>query len=121
VVSGVPAIALATLTGLAFRERSQHRGALALISLAVLVALVVGAAVAAKRQSTGTPMMHGIITTLAATILLTAIRFIWHALDGTRTPVSFAAAMSNLLLAIVCGMIGGVVGGRRRRSPATGR
>jgi putative membrane protein (TIGR04086 family) len=120
VVSGGSATALAIVAGLAFRERSQHRGALTLVSLAVLVALVVGAAIAAKAQPTGTPMMHGILTALIVTVLLTAIRLIWHAFDDTRTPVSFASVVSNLLLAIVCGMIGGVIGGRRRRSPATG-
>jgi putative membrane protein (TIGR04086 family) len=104
---------------MAFRERSQHRGALTLVSLAVLGVLVTGAAIAAKGQSTGTPMMHGIVTTLAVAVLLTAIRFLWHAFDSTRTPLSFTSVLSNLLLAIVCGTIGGLIGGRRRQSPAT--
>jgi putative membrane protein (TIGR04086 family) len=121
VVSGSLAVALAVVSGLIWRQRnaSEHRGALTLVSLAVLVVLAAGAYIAAKRQTTGTPMMHGIITSIAVVALLTIVRVLWNAFDNTRTPLSFASVVSNLLLAIVCGIVGGVIGGRHGRSPAT--
>jgi putative membrane protein (TIGR04086 family) len=94
----------------------QNRGAVAFFTVLVLAALVIGAAIAARRQQRGTPFLHGIVTSAAVVVLLAVVRIARRAVAGHGPGLS---VMSNLLLGIVCGIIGGLIGGRRGRSPAT--
>lgn len=87
-------------------------------SLAVLGGLVLGAYVAGREQRTGTPMAHGLVTTVVLWLALTVIRFVRLMVDGDA--VEWSPVLSNLLLSLVCGVVGGLLGGRRaaRRSEA---
>jgi putative membrane protein (TIGR04086 family) len=91
----------------------QNRGAVAVFSVLVLAALVIGAAIAARRQTRGTPFLHGIVTTAIVVIVLALVRVVRRAIQGHGPGLS---VMSNLLLGIVCGIVGGLIGGRRGRS-----
>jgi putative membrane protein (TIGR04086 family) len=96
----------------------QNRGAVAFFTVLVLGALVVGAAIAARRQQRGTPFLHGIVASAIVVIVLALVRVVRRAIQGHGPGLS---VMSNLLLGIVCGIVGGLIGGRRGRSPASDR
>jgi putative membrane protein (TIGR04086 family) len=82
--------------------------AVLLSSLAVLIGLATGAAVAAATQDRGLPLAHGTVAAVGALLVVTLVSFLVG--DG----VGAAKLVSNLLLTIIMGMVGGIVGGRLR-------
>jgi putative membrane protein (TIGR04086 family) len=83
-----------------------------LFSLAVLVGLGAGAFVAARAQHQGTPLAHGLVAALAAFAVVTVVSVVGRALRGDS--LGLDAVVSNLLLTLVVGSIGGLLGGRAR-------
>lgn len=85
-------------------------------SLAVLVALGVGAFVAARDQRQGTPLMHGIV---AAAVVFSALELLRVVRLTVRdADLEWSTVLSNAMLTLLAGIVGGVVGGRanaRRR------
>jgi putative membrane protein (TIGR04086 family) len=91
-------------------EPGESRPLLVVFSLLVLAGLVIGAAVAARWQRTGTPLTHGLVTTVVVWAGLTVIRLVRLAWSGDG--LDLAASVSNLLLSLVAGAVGGLIGGR---------
>jgi putative membrane protein (TIGR04086 family) len=83
-----------------------------LFSLVVLVALGGGAFVAARTQHQGTPLAHGLVVALGAFVVVTVISIVGRAVRGDS--LALDTVVSNLLLALVVGSIGGLLGGRAR-------
>jgi putative membrane protein (TIGR04086 family) len=87
-------------------------GLVGLFSVLTLLGLVLGAAVAARRQDLGLPLAHGLVTTLVLFVVLQVIRLTRRAVAGDD--LELAKAFSNLLLCLATGTIGGLAGGRLR-------
>jgi putative membrane protein (TIGR04086 family) len=85
-----------------------------LFSLAVLVGLGAGSFVAARRQHQGTPLAHGLVVALIAFVVVSVISMVGRALRGDS--LGLDTVVSNLLLTLVVGSIGGLLGGRARKS-----
>jgi putative membrane protein (TIGR04086 family) len=83
-----------------------------LFSLAVLVALGAGAFVAARRQHQGTPLAHGLVVALISFVVVTVVSVVGRALRGDS--LGLDTIVSNLLLTLLVGSIGGLLGGRAR-------
>lgn len=83
-----------------------------LFSLAVLVALGGGAYVAARRQHQGTPLAHGLVVALLAFVVVTVVSVVGRAVRGDS--LGLDTVVSNLLLTLLVGSIGGLLGGRAR-------
>jgi putative membrane protein (TIGR04086 family) len=83
------------------------------LTIGILLALVGGAAVAAARQSRGLPSTHGLVTSLSAVAVVQLVSTIrrWIAAD----PVSAWKMLSNGLLALIAGVLGGLIGSRMSR------
>ena len=83
-------------------------GVLALFTLLVLVALVLGAGVAAWRQRVGRPLSHGIATALVTFGVVQAVGIV-RRLVGSD-PVRWGRIASSGLLSLVAGSLGGLLG-----------
>jgi putative membrane protein (TIGR04086 family) len=83
-----------------------------LFGLAVLAGLGGGAYVAARRQHQGTPLAHGMVVALAAFVVVTVISVVGRAVQGDS--LGFDSVVSNLLLTLLAGSVGGLLGGRAR-------
>jgi putative membrane protein (TIGR04086 family) len=92
-------------------DPGQRRPIVYVFTVVVLAGLVAGAFVAGHAQRTGTPMAHGIVTTLSVWLVLTVIRVVRLAIDNDS--IEWAPIVSNLLLSLIAGTIGGLLGGRR--------
>ena len=83
-----------------------------LFSLGVLLGLGAGSFVAARRQHQGTPLAHGLVVALIAFVVVTVISVVGRAIRGDS--LGLDTVVSNLLLTLVVGSIGGLLGGRAR-------
>jgi hypothetical protein len=104
------AVPVAIVGGVLYHQ--GHRGAANLLGFVALVAVAIGAGRAARAQHQGTPLAHGLLTALALWVVLQAIRLAVRAIG--HDPLQPAKAFSNLLLALVAGLIGALVAARRR-------
>jgi putative membrane protein (TIGR04086 family) len=83
------------------------------LTAGVLLALVGGAALAAARQQRGLPSTHGLVTSLAAVAVVQLISSIRRMI--VDDPLSGWKVLSNTLLALIAGVIGGLAGSRWSR------
>jgi hypothetical protein len=82
-----------------------------LLVMVALVGLIVGGARAARVQQRGTPLRHGIVTAVGVYLVVQAIGVLRRAVDPDLD-VGWARIASNVVLAALCGTMGGVIGGR---------
>jgi hypothetical protein len=90
--------------------------------LLALVCLVVGAARAARVETVGTPLAHGIVVAVGVFVVVQAFGVIRRSIDPDDT-VSWGRIVSNIVLSVLCGTLGGLIGSRltRGRSGPHGR
>ncbi len=93
-------------------ERQPIRRCVSLLAIVVLVGLVVGATVAARRQQIDAPLVHGIVTAIVTFVLVQGIGVLRR--FATSEDVSWSRILSSALLSMVAGTIGGLIGGRLR-------
>ena len=105
------AAAIAVPVALAYWLFDDVQGVLALFTLLVLAGLVIGSAVAGSRQRTGAPLAHGLLTSLVVFGVLTLVRVARLLLGGDGAGGRWL--VSNLLLSLIAGTVGGLIGGRR--------
>jgi putative membrane protein (TIGR04086 family) len=111
-VAGAVAVPVALLSSIIVGNDPDNRrtGPAALFTVMVLVALVLGARVAATHQSRNTPLTHGLVTALVVVVLLAVIRIIRLAMDGEGPG---GGIIGNVILGLICGLVGGLLGSRR--------
>lgn len=85
---------------------------LGLFTVLVLIALVLGAGVAAWRQERGRPLSHGIATTLATFAVVQSVGVLRRALASDD--IRWGRIASSALLSLVAGLVGGMLGGVMR-------
>lgn len=85
------------------------RSVLALFTFLVLIALLMGGAIAAWRQNVGRPLTHGIATALVTFAAVQAIGILRRAIGGDD--IRWGRILSTALLTLIVGTIGGLVGG----------
>ena len=84
------------------------RGALALFSVLVLAALVLGGGVAAWRQRLGRPLSHGIATALVTFTVVQAVGIVRRLAAGDD--IRWSRIVSSALLSLMAGTLGGLLG-----------
>lgn len=105
----------AALIGQALDDSSSSNNpstTVSLLAILVLVGLVVGATVAARRQTLDAPLVHGIVTAIVTFVLVQGIGVLRR--FATSEDVSWSRILSSALLSMVAGTVGGLVGGRLR-------
>lgn len=105
------AIAIAVPAGLLASALDEDSALIVPLSLVVLVGLVFGASVSAQRQDRGLPMAHGLVTSVVAVAVAQALGIVRRIASGDD--VRAGRIVSNFLLAIIAGTIGGLIGSRR--------
>ncbi|HEX9258406.1 MAG TPA: hypothetical protein VF855_02640 [Acidimicrobiales bacterium] len=88
----------------------DNRGVLAVFTVIVLGGLVAGSALAAMRQQVGLPLAHGLVSALTVFGVLQVVRLV--RLVASDNDIRWNAVLSNLLLSIIAGTVGGLVGTR---------
>ena len=83
-----------------------------LLAILVLAGLVVGATVAARRQTLDAPLVHGIVTAIVTFVLVQGVGILRR--FATSEDVSWSRILSSALLSMVAGTVGGLIGGRLR-------
>ena len=83
----------------------------AVLSLAIMAALVAGAAHAAELQQVGQPLTHGICAALGAMVVAQVIGLVNRAVTGHD--IEAGRIVSNVLLTLIAGTVGGLIGSRR--------
>lgn len=86
-----------------------------LASVVILLGLAAGGAVAAARQTFGTPLTHGIVAALLTFAVIQGAGVVRRLAVGEQ--VGWAGIVSSAILTALAGMVGGLVGGRVRRPP----
>jgi hypothetical protein len=85
------------------------RSLLALFTFLVLIALLMGAGVAAWRQMLGRPLSHGIVTALFTFAAVQAIGIVRRVIGGDD--IRWGRILSSALLTLMVGTLGGLLGG----------
>ena len=93
-------------------------GGVGVLAVVVLVGLTWGATSAARRQRRGMPLTHGIVTAVGVFVVVQAIGVVRRTIAGDE--VTWSRIASSLLLSVLAGLLGGVIGSRLSRLPATG-
>ena len=98
-------------------EDATSNGWVSILALVVLLGLVIGAAVAAARQRTGTPLTHGILTAVGVFVVVQVIGILRRTLadDG----ITWSRIASSFLLSLMAGVVGGLIGSRANRIQAS--
>jgi putative membrane protein (TIGR04086 family) len=104
VVFAAPFLVIASILGSGDRQSSY---ALPLI-LVALLGFVIGAGVAAWRQTTGTPLMHGIATSGGTFLVIQGAFVIVNLIRGAD--VHWLSIFFTLTVTVIAGMIGGLLG-----------
>jgi putative membrane protein (TIGR04086 family) len=107
-VAAAIAVPVAIVANLVVDDNKTHSGWIALMSLAVLVGLGVGAAVAAREQQNGTPLTHGIVCALAVFVAVNAFGIVRRSIAGDD--IRWGRIASTAVLAVVAGTVGGMIG-----------
>ncbi len=106
-VIGAVAVPLAVIGRLAFDEGESNALA-SLLAMVTLTMFVIGAGVAAWRQSKGTPLSHGLVTSVGMFIVVQLIFAVIRLLGGNSLNVG--RIMVSLTLTVLAGLIGGFLG-----------
>jgi putative membrane protein (TIGR04086 family) len=110
-VAAAIAVPVTVVANLAVDDNDRHSGWIALLSLAVLVGLAAGAAVAARRQQNGTPLTHGILCALVVFVAVNTFGIVRRPIAGDD--IRWGRIASTAVLAVVAGTVGGAVGAVR--------
>jgi hypothetical protein len=86
-----------------------------LASIVILLGLAAGGAVAAARQTRGTPLTYGISAALVTFAVIQGVGVVRRLVAGDE--IGWAGIISSAILTALAGMVGGLVGGRVRRPP----
>lgn len=86
-----------------------------LLSFGAAVGFFLGAGVAARHQTKGTPLSHGIVTASVAYIVPQTVLVI---VKLARGDVRWSGVLFNLTVAVVMGVLGGLAGSMTRRAGA---
>jgi putative membrane protein (TIGR04086 family) len=116
VAAGI-SVPVTIVANLAVDESEQHSGWITLLSLAVLVGLMVGGAVAARRQQSGTPLTHGIVSALIVFVAVNAFGIVRRSIAGDD--IRWGRIASTAVLAVVAGTVGGLFGAVRHDGQMT--
>ncbi len=88
--------------------RDDRKGLAAVLAVLALGGLFVGAGVAAWKQTRGTPLTHGIVTSVGVFIAIQAIGIVRRLIAGD--PLHGGRIASSLVLSAFAGVLGGLVG-----------
>jgi putative membrane protein (TIGR04086 family) len=105
----------AALIGQALDDSSSSDSpstAVSLLAIAVLAGLVIGATVAARRQTLDAPLVHGMVTAIVTFVLVQGAGVLRR--FASSEDVSWSRILSSALLSMVAGTVGGLIGGRLR-------
>jgi hypothetical protein len=80
----------------------------ALLVTAVVASLVLGAGVAAWRQTAGRPLTHALVTALATFAVIQAVGIVRRLVVGD--PVHWSRIVSSAVVSLAAGLIGGMLG-----------
>lgn len=108
------AVPLAFIAWVSGAQSSMKSGGSIALSLGALAALFVAAFVAARAQSSGRPLTHGLVAALGVFALVVVIRLFRVVVSGEQLEIT--RLTSNLLLTLIIGSIGSMLGGRARSS-----
>ncbi len=97
-------------------DDSSRSSWVSLFAFLVLVGLVLGAGVAAWRQSLDAPLTHGIVTAMGVFVVVQLVGIARHLVTGTAT--RWGVVLSSLLLSLIAGTVGGLLGSFLRRNGA---
>jgi putative membrane protein (TIGR04086 family) len=116
-VAAAIAVPVAVVAAFTLDDSERHSAWVALLSVAVLIGLVVGAAVAARQQRNGTPLTHGIVSALAVFVAVNGFGVVRRAVAGDD--IRWARIASTAVLAVVAGAVGGMIGAFRHDTRIT--
>ena len=116
-VAAAIAVPVAIVANVVVDDNKTHSGWIALLSLAVLVGLAAGAAVAAREQQNGTPLTHGIVCALAVFIAVNVFGIVRRSIAGDD--IRWGRIASTAVLAVVAGTVGGMIGSFRHDGRVT--
>ena len=94
-------------------EGDGHTGLASLLSIAAVAGFILGAGVAAWVQRLDLPLKHGIICAVGSYIAAQTVFIIIRSIRGNE--IHWLAALFNLTVVAVAGLIGGGMGGAMRR------
>jgi len=94
-------------------EGKGHEGVASLLSIAAVVGFILGAGIAAWVQRLGLPLKHGIICAVVSYVGAQAVFIIIRSIRGNE--IHWLAALFNLTVVAVAGLIGGAMGGGLQR------
>ena len=100
-------------------DENHRSGWSSLVTVLILGALILGAGVAAWRQTCGTPLSHGIVTAAGTFIAIQTVFTVIKAVQGSH--IFWGRIMISLGLSLVAGVIGGFLGSAMIRSGAQPR
>ena len=89
-------------------DENRRSGWSALVTVLILGALILGAGVAAWRQTVGTPLSHGVVTAAITFITIQAVFTVIKAIEGSR--IYWGRIVVSLGMSLVAGVIGGFLG-----------
>jgi hypothetical protein len=89
-------------------NENTRSGWAAVVSLLIMMALVLGAGVAAWHQRRGTPLSHGLVCATGVFVVIQAVFTLVKLLQGHS--VSWGRIVASLGLSMVAGIIGGFCG-----------
>jgi hypothetical protein len=102
---------VAVPVGLYAASLDSSSSALIPLSLVVFLALVAGAAAAAEGQRLGFPLAHGIVAAVGAVLVAQVFGIVRRLITGDD--IRPGRIVSNILLGLIAGTIGGLIGSRR--------
>jgi hypothetical protein len=108
----VVALVVALPAGVISGHVNKHSTVALVLFLAIMAALIVGAMVAAEQQRTGFPLVHGIIAAVGAVLITQVVGVIGRVISGSDIRAIYW--VSNLLLGLIAGTVGGLIGSRRQ-------
>ena len=94
-------------------DENRRSGWSALVTLAILGALVLGAGVAAWHQQRNTPLTHGIVTSAGVFIVVQLVFSIVKVIQGDN--IAWGRIIVSLGLSLVAGVCGGFLGSQMLR------
>ena len=94
-------------------DEDRRSGWASVLTLAILVALVLGAGVAAWHQQRNAPLSHAVVTSASVFIALQFVFSIVKLIQGD--PIAWGRILVSLGLSLVAGICGGLLGSTLQR------